>query len=27
MNTNCPWNISTIDTDEHRRPLEIGSSA
>ena len=26
MNTNCPWNISTIDTDEYRRPLEIGSS-
>ena len=26
-NTNCPWNISTIETDTFRRPLEIGSSA
>jgi hypothetical protein len=25
-NTNCPWNISTIETDTFRRPLEIGSS-
>ena len=23
-NTNCPWNISTIDGDTMRRPLEIG---
>uniref|UniRef100_A0A6C0DX26 Minor capsid protein P11 C-terminal conserved region domain-containing protein n=1 Tax=viral metagenome TaxID=1070528 RepID=A0A6C0DX26_9ZZZZ len=23
-NTNCPWNISTIETDTFRRPLEIG---
>lgn len=27
MNTNCPWNISTIETDQFRKPLEIGSSA
>jgi hypothetical protein len=26
-NTNCPWNISTIETDTFRRPLEIGASA
>tara|TARA_B100000900_G_scaffold166850_2_gene141648 strand:- start:4355 stop:4906 length:552 start_codon:yes stop_codon:yes gene_type:complete len=26
-NTNCPWNISTIDDDKFRKPLEIGSSA
>ena len=26
-NTNCPWNISTIEGDNLRRPLEIGSSA
>ena len=25
MNTNCPWNISTIETDQFRKPLEIGS--
>ena len=25
-NTNCPWNISTIETDTFRRPLEIGAS-
>jgi len=24
-NTNCPWNISTIETDTFRRPLEIGA--
>ena len=24
-NTNCPWNISTIETDQFRRSLEIGS--
>jgi hypothetical protein len=24
-NTNCPWNISTIEEDKFRRPLEIGS--
>jgi hypothetical protein len=24
-NTNCPWNISTIETDQFRKPLEIGS--
>jgi len=23
-NTNCPWNISTIEGDKHRKPLEIG---
>ena len=23
--TNCPWNISTIEADTTRRPLEIGS--
>ena len=27
MNTNCPWNISTIETDQLRKSLEIGSSA
>jgi len=26
-NTNCPWNISTIDDDKFRKPLEIGTSA
>tara|TARA_Y100001970_G_scaffold167266_1_gene204720 strand:+ start:759 stop:1334 length:576 start_codon:yes stop_codon:yes gene_type:complete len=26
-NTNCPWNISTIEADKFRRPLEIGSSS
>ena len=26
-NTNCPWNISTIEGDTMRRPLEIGSQA
>jgi len=26
-NTNCPWNISTIETDQFRKPLEIGASA
>lgn len=26
-NTNCPWNISTIEGDSMRRPLEIGSQA
>ena len=26
-NTNCPWNISTIETDTFRKPLEIGSGA
>lgn len=26
-NTNCPWNISTIETDPFRKPLEIGASA
>ena len=26
-NTNCPWNISTIEGDTMRRPLEIGSHA
>jgi hypothetical protein len=25
MNTNCPWNISTIETDQFRKPLEIGA--
>lgn len=24
-NTNCPWNISTIETDTFRKSLEIGS--
>lgn len=24
MNTNCPWNISTIEEDNMRKPLEIG---
>lgn len=26
-NTNCPWNISTIETDTFRKPLEIGAGA
>ena len=26
-NTNCPWNISTIEDDKFRKPLEIGASA
>jgi len=26
-NTNCPWNISTIETDTFRKSLEIGSGA
>lgn len=26
-NTNCPWNISTIETDNFRKSLEIGSGA
>jgi hypothetical protein len=26
-NTNCPWNISTIDTDKFRKGLEIGTGA
>tara|TARA_B100000989_G_scaffold287280_1_gene256768 strand:- start:2008 stop:2556 length:549 start_codon:yes stop_codon:yes gene_type:complete len=26
MNTNCPWNISTIEEDKLRKPLEIGAS-
>lgn len=26
MNTNCPWNNSTIEEDKFRKPLEIGSS-
>lgn len=25
--TNCPWNISTIDSDKFRKPLEIGTGA
>jgi hypothetical protein len=25
MNTNCPWNISTIEADQFRKTLEIGS--
>lgn len=25
MNTNCPWNISTIEEEKFRKPLEIGS--
>jgi hypothetical protein len=24
-NTNCPWNVSTIEEDRLRKPLEIGS--
>ena len=24
-NTNCPWNISTIEADQFRKVLEIGS--
>jgi hypothetical protein len=24
MNTNCPWNVSTIEEDNMRKPLEIG---
>jgi hypothetical protein len=27
MNTNSPWNVSTIESDQYRRPLEIGSGA
>tara|TARA_B110001452_G_scaffold240406_1_gene221964 strand:- start:910 stop:1506 length:597 start_codon:yes stop_codon:yes gene_type:complete len=27
MNTNCPWNVSTIEGDKFRKQLEIGSSA
>lgn len=27
MNTNSPWNISTIEEDKFRKPLEIGASA
>ena len=26
-NTNCPWNISTIEDDKFRKQLEIGTSA
>jgi hypothetical protein len=26
-NTNSPWNISTIDDDKFRKPLEIGAGA
>jgi hypothetical protein len=26
MNTNCPWNVSTIEGDKFRKQLEIGSS-
>ena len=26
-NTNCPWNISTIEEDKFRKPLEIGAGA
>lgn len=26
-NTNCPWNISTIESDTFRKPLEIGAGA
>ncbi len=26
-NTNCPWNISTIEDDKFRKQLEIGSGA
>tara|TARA_Y100000389_G_C17453796_1_gene516652 strand:+ start:144 stop:683 length:540 start_codon:yes stop_codon:yes gene_type:complete len=25
-NTNCPWNVSTIQGDPYRRPLEIGTT-
>ena len=25
--TNCPWNISTIETDKFRKQLEIGSQS
>tara|TARA_B100000902_G_scaffold397691_1_gene462246 strand:+ start:115 stop:666 length:552 start_codon:yes stop_codon:yes gene_type:complete len=25
-NTNCPWNVSTIEEDKFRKPLEIGTS-
>lgn len=25
MNTNCPWNVSTIEEDKLRKPLEIGA--
>ena len=25
MNTNCPWNVSTIEDDKLRKSLEIGS--
>ena len=24
-NTNCPWNVSTIESDNLRKPLEIGA--
>ena len=27
VNTNSPWNISTIEDDKFRKPLEIGGSA
>ena len=27
MNTNCPWNVSTIEGDKFRKSLEIGASA
>ena len=26
-NTSCPWNISTIEDDKFRKPLEIGTGA
>jgi hypothetical protein len=26
-NTNCPWNISTIETDKFRKELEIGTGS
>ena len=26
-NTNCPWNVSTIEDDKFRKPLEIGTAA
>ena len=26
-NTNCPWNISTIEDDKFRKQLEIGTGA
>ena len=26
-NTNCPWNVSTIEEDKFRKPLEIGVGA